>query len=61
MNFAWLALGAVGVVSVVGHIAGRRYADMIAAIDAGDLDTARKIDRSILPRRARHHDAGRRA
>jgi 4-hydroxy-tetrahydrodipicolinate synthase len=49
VNFPWLALGAVGVVSVVGHLAGRRYADMIAAIDAGDLDTARKIDRSILP------------
>ncbi|MGA9343514.1 MAG: dihydrodipicolinate synthase family protein, partial [Nocardioidaceae bacterium] len=26
-----------------------RYADLIAAIDSGDLDTARKIDRSILP------------
>ena len=49
LNFPWLALGAVGVVSVVGHLAGRRYADMVAAIDAGDLDTARKIDRSILP------------
>ncbi len=49
LNFPWLALGAVGVVSVVGHIAGQRYADMVAAIDAGDLDTARKIDRSLLP------------
>jgi 4-hydroxy-tetrahydrodipicolinate synthase len=49
LNFPWLALGAVGVVSVVGHLAGRRYADMIGAIDAGDLETARKIDRSILP------------
>ena len=49
VNFPWLALGAVGVVSVVGHVAGRRYADMIAAVDAGDLDTAREIDRSILP------------
>jgi 4-hydroxy-tetrahydrodipicolinate synthase len=49
LNFPWLALGAVGVVSVVGHLAGQRYADMIGAIDAGDLETARKIDRSILP------------
>jgi len=49
LNLAWLAVGAVGVVSVVGHLAGRRYADMIAAVDAGDLDLARKIDRSILP------------
>lgn len=49
LNLAWLAVGAVGVVSVVGHLAGRRYADMIAAVDSGDLDLARKIDRSILP------------
>jgi 4-hydroxy-tetrahydrodipicolinate synthase len=49
LNLPWLAVGAVGVVSVVGHLAGRRYADMIAAIDGGDLDTARKIDRSVLP------------
>jgi 4-hydroxy-tetrahydrodipicolinate synthase len=49
LNLAWLAVGAVGIVSVVGHVAARRYADMIAAMDAGDLETARKIDRSILP------------
>lgn len=49
LNLAWLALGAVGVVSVVGHVAGQRYADMVSAVDAGDLDTARKIERSILP------------
>jgi 4-hydroxy-tetrahydrodipicolinate synthase len=49
LNFPWLTLGAVGVVSVVGHVAGLRYADLVAAIDAGDLETARKIVRSILP------------
>jgi 4-hydroxy-tetrahydrodipicolinate synthase len=49
LNFAWLALGAAGVVSVIGHVAGERIAAMIAAIDAGDLPTARKIDQSLLP------------
>ncbi len=49
LNFPWLALGAAGIVSVVGHVAGHRYGDLISAIDGGDLDTARKIDRSILP------------
>lgn len=49
LNLAWLAVGAVGVVSVVGHVAGRRYADMVAAVESGDLQTARKLDRSILP------------
>jgi 4-hydroxy-tetrahydrodipicolinate synthase len=49
LNLPWLALGAVGVVSVVAHVAGQRYADMVAAVESGDLETARKIDRSILP------------
>jgi len=49
LNLAWLAIGAVGVVSVVGHVSGQRYADMVAAVESGDLETARKLDRSILP------------
>ncbi|MGH3505276.1 MAG: 4-hydroxy-tetrahydrodipicolinate synthase [Nocardioidaceae bacterium] len=49
LNLAWLALGAVGVVSVVGHVAGERYADMVTAVEAGDLAAARGIDRSLLP------------
>ncbi len=49
LNLAWLALGAVGVVSVVGHVAGPRYRDLVAAVAAGDLDRAREIDRSLLP------------
>lgn len=49
LNFSWLALGASGVVSVVGHVAARQYADMVAAIDAGDLPTARRINEQLLP------------
>lgn len=49
LNFAWLALGAVGLVSVVGHVAGQRFADLVTAVDKGDLDYAREIDRSVLP------------
>jgi 4-hydroxy-tetrahydrodipicolinate synthase len=49
LNLAWLAIGAVGVVSVIGHLVGDQIADMIAAIDAGDLESARKIDQSLLP------------
>jgi 4-hydroxy-tetrahydrodipicolinate synthase len=49
LNLAWLAVGAVGVVSVIGHLVGDQLADMIAAIDAGDLESARKIDQSLLP------------
>lgn len=48
-NLAWLAIGAVGLVSVVGHVAGSQYSEMIAAVDAGDLARARSIDRSLVP------------
>ena len=49
LNLAWLALGAVGIASVVGHVASRQYAELIAAIDAGDLAKAREIDRRLIP------------
>lgn len=49
LNLAWLAMGASGVVSVVGHVAGRQYADMVAAVDAGDLPTARTINHRLQP------------
>ncbi|MET9021296.1 4-hydroxy-tetrahydrodipicolinate synthase [Actinopolymorpha sp. NPDC004070] len=48
-NLALLATGAVGVVSVVAHVAAREYADMLAAVDAGDLASARAIDRRLVP------------
>ncbi len=48
-NLAHLAQGAHGVVSVVGHVAGRHYADMVAAVDAGDLARAREIHRRLIP------------
>lgn len=49
LNFAWLARGAVGVVSVIGHVTGRQNAALVAAIAAGDLDEARRIDNDLLP------------
>lgn len=45
----WLALGAVGTVSVVGHVAGTEYAAMVAAVDRGDLAAARDIHRRLVP------------
>ncbi|GAB3448135.1 4-hydroxy-tetrahydrodipicolinate synthase [Phycicoccus ginsengisoli] len=45
----WLALGAVGTVSVVGHVAGREYAAMLAAVDAGDLAAARSVHARLIP------------
>ncbi|MCB1253110.1 MAG: 4-hydroxy-tetrahydrodipicolinate synthase [Austwickia sp.] len=48
-NLAFLALGASGVVSVVGHVAGAHYRAMIDAVDAGDLVSAREIHRRLIP------------
>jgi 4-hydroxy-tetrahydrodipicolinate synthase len=48
-NLAWLSIGAVGIVSVVGHLASPQYRAMITALDAGDLVTARSIDRGLVP------------
>lgn len=49
MNLAWLTHGASGVVSVVGHVAGREYVAMAAAVDRGDLDDALDIYRRLVP------------
>ncbi len=49
LNLAWLAHGAAGVVSVVGHGFGSSYAEMIDAVDAGDLLRAREIHVSLIP------------
>jgi 4-hydroxy-tetrahydrodipicolinate synthase len=48
-NLALLAMGAVGIVSVVAHVASPEYAAQLRAIDAGDLATAREIDRKLVP------------
>src|ERR671912_759865 len=49
LNFPLLALGAVGVVSVVGHLVGPRLAELIAAVESGDLVKARAVNESLLP------------
>jgi 4-hydroxy-tetrahydrodipicolinate synthase len=49
LNLPMLALGAVGVVSVVGHLVGPRLAELIAAVESGDLVKARAVNESLLP------------
>jgi 4-hydroxy-tetrahydrodipicolinate synthase len=49
LNLAWLAHGAAGVVSVVGHAAATQYRQMVEAVDAGDLVTARRLNDQLLP------------
>lgn len=49
INLAMLAVGAVGLVSVVGHVAGVEYARLIAEVERGDLVAARLISRQLVP------------
>lgn len=49
LNLVHLANGATGMVSVIGHVVGDRLADLVTAMDAGDLDRARGIHRDLLP------------
>lgn len=49
LNLGWLTHGGCGVVSVVGHVAGRDYAAMVEAVDKGDLDTALATYRKLVP------------
>lgn len=48
LNLACYAIGEVGAVSVTAHLVGARIHEMFEAVDAGDLELARRIDRSLL-------------
>lgn len=49
LNLALFAVGAVGAISVVGHVAGARYQAIAAAVGRGDLATARRLDHQLRP------------
>lgn len=47
LNLPWLAVGAIGVVSVWGHVAAGPLREMVSAVNSGDVATARKISVAI--------------
>ncbi|WP_204250153.1 4-hydroxy-tetrahydrodipicolinate synthase [Mycolicibacterium goodii] len=49
LNLPWLAMGAVGFVSVWGHLAAGQLRDMLTAFNSGDIATARKINVNLMP------------
>jgi len=49
LNLPLLAVGAVGVVSVAGHLVGPRLAELVTAVESGDLVKARAVNESLLP------------
>ena len=49
LNLPWLAMGAVGFISVWGHLAAGQLRDMFSAFASGDIATARKINVTLAP------------
>ncbi|MGD2100616.1 MAG: 4-hydroxy-tetrahydrodipicolinate synthase [Acidimicrobiia bacterium] len=49
LTLPMLAVGAVGVVSVVSHLAGPTVKAMLKAADAGDYTEARRLHHQLLP------------
>ncbi|HSD49637.1 MAG TPA: 4-hydroxy-tetrahydrodipicolinate synthase, partial [Actinomycetota bacterium] len=48
-TFGYVCLGAVGVVSVAGHLVGARMRQMVGLIEAGDVPGARAIHEELTP------------
>ena len=49
VNLPWLSVGAVGFVSVIGHVVADRLRAMLDAYDAGEHDRARNLHYATLP------------
>jgi 4-hydroxy-tetrahydrodipicolinate synthase len=49
LNLPWLAMGAVGFISVWGHVAASQLRDLLSAFNSGDIATARKIAVTLAP------------
>lgn len=50
-SYTWpmMAVGAVGVVSVISHLVGRQVKAMVAAANRGDMAEAKRIHQLLLP------------
>lgn len=49
LNLPWLSMGAVGFISVWGHVAAAQLREMLSAFNSGDIATARKINATLGP------------
>ncbi|MFC4945527.1 4-hydroxy-tetrahydrodipicolinate synthase [Pseudonocardia sp. GCM10023141] len=49
VNLPWLSVGAVGFVSVIGHVVADRLRALIDAYEAGEIERARAINVTMLP------------
>jgi len=57
LNLPWLAVGATGMVSVVGHAAPKALRELVTAYENGDLARAREINANTLNVLARQQGA----
>lgn len=49
LNFAWMTGGASGFISVVGHVAAKKYREMIDLLDRDKVWEARELSYSLRP------------
>jgi 4-hydroxy-tetrahydrodipicolinate synthase len=49
VNLPWLSVGAVGFVSVIGHVVADRLRTLLESYQAGRVDAAREANASCLP------------
>jgi 4-hydroxy-tetrahydrodipicolinate synthase len=49
LNLPWLAMGAIGFISVISHLAAGQLRELLSAFGSGDIATARKINVSLAP------------
>ncbi|MDQ4116598.1 MAG: dihydrodipicolinate synthase family protein, partial [Actinomycetota bacterium] len=49
VNLPWLSVGAVGFVSVIGHVVADRLRALLDAYEAGEHDRARALHYAMLP------------
>src|SRR5439155_17800158 len=49
LNLPWLSVGAVGFVSVIGHVVADRLRRMLDAYEAGEVRAAQEINTGLLP------------
>jgi 4-hydroxy-tetrahydrodipicolinate synthase len=49
LNLPWLAVGAIGFISVISHLAAGQLRELLSAFGSGDIATARKINVAVSP------------
>ncbi|HLS76501.1 MAG TPA: 4-hydroxy-tetrahydrodipicolinate synthase [Nocardia sp.] len=49
LNLPWLSIGAVGFISVIGHLVPERLREIYEAYNAGDVVRARELNATLVP------------